>query len=259
MELHLERSQFQILSVQQFVLACMELGFTTHSELTTLARYRVATIMRSSVCEHLHNWQKHRKQNTTWGGRYRRPHTIMATSIRGNAVAGLHRSNPLQNVVPSLVNAQPLRREDMSLVGKSSVDFSVVRGGKHKAPYCSPGVANVNAPVGDPEVHQPFQGDHHKLEVVWKGGFADATRLICVHSYSANDDDPWYVAWGHVADGAVLAYEAELDQVEARSNHWHGMLRFKTMNELAGVAFAFPTTMMNSSTFGNHGLGKCTI
>lgn len=209
----LGRSHFQKLSVQQVVCACEELGFQGSEPLLSLLRERFSTIMSSAVVEHLNNWQTNSRVGTGWGGRYRRPQTCLATTIKGEVVSSLHRYTPVPRELPSFVVPRRIEKEDIAPLGPGSMDFSVVKGSGAKAPYHSPTPRNVAALVADMAVLAHIQSNFAKLENTWMGFFADASHFMCFKRVEGGDR--WWLALDHFDQSAVLALPVEIQKVKS--------------------------------------------
>ena len=219
MALHVERSLFQKLGVQQFLEACKEFDFGIHADLQQLAVDRFSTIMSSSIVEHLNNWQKNSRNVSAWGGRYRRPQTSLASSIRGNVVSNLHRYKPLPKDLPSAYSVAPLRNEDIAPTGECSMEFNQVVGKSQKAPYWSPGVSNIHAPIADLHAARQLGANYGKMDGLWKGAFAKPTRKVCFRNVSGGGAKQWLLALDHFADSCVLAWPVSLKKFRGQNGN----------------------------------------
>ena len=165
---YIRRSHFNKVSVQQVVEACSELGFRPSEPVRELLDERTRTIMTSTSVEHLNKWQKNSRQVANWGGRYRRPQTCLAASVRGNVLGNLHRYTPLPKDLPAQVAPAPLQREDLCVLPEPSMDFTSVKGTSAKAPYYSPTAVGVPTLVADIAVLRQVGGRFEKLEGAWR-------------------------------------------------------------------------------------------
>ena len=112
MKTYIERSPFQLLSVKQLADACQAMGWASGPELIKLVSARTTTVMSSQGVEDMNNFQKNSRQLTSWGGRYRRPQTSLACTVRGRMLETVHNYEVLKHPkVPT--NVQPLEKHDM--------------------------------------------------------------------------------------------------------------------------------------------------
>ena len=73
-------------------------------------------------------------------------------------VSGLHKYAEMPTNLPAQVNASPLQKEDLTPLVAGSLDFKEAGGAHYKAPYDSPGIKEVCAPVADLFVLRELHG-----------------------------------------------------------------------------------------------------
>ena len=87
----LDRSLFEQLAVEQLALACRDVGYFAHPDLQAEMRQRGLGIISTTVVEDINNAQKNSRKLTNWGGRYRRPQTALAATVRCKVLHNTHR------------------------------------------------------------------------------------------------------------------------------------------------------------------------
>ena len=215
MKVYMQRSPFQLLSVQQVAEACRALEFHADPSLLHMIRERTKTVMASQGVEDMNNHQKNSRQLNSWGGRYRRPQTSLATTVRSGMLSTVHHYNVLtEPTVPTSV--KPLQKEDMCASGDASMDLNSIASFRPQAPYFSPAAEHVGIGAADMEVLRHI-GDPTKFKNIrdaWKGFFCDSSHLVAFRYRDAAGQPltaDWFVALYHFKDSACLVWPVRVE------------------------------------------------
>ncbi len=216
----LSRSPLKLVSVQQVRLACEELGYTPHHEIAGLVGERFLTSMQSQAVEDMNNHMKN-SRHSQWSGRFRRPETNLATSVRSKLLSNVHKFKPVPQVQMLPPGCQVLSKSDFQgNNSEPSMPLNLVSTYTQKASYFSPVAENVGTPAADAAVvkhlHQlRLFGDLDKL---WAGFFCQASHNIAFRVKDVGDRfGPWYVGLYHFQGSAVLAWPVSLVTVGHQS------------------------------------------
>ena len=114
------------------------------------------------------------------GGRYRRPQTCLAASIRSNTIERYTDCAPLPRNVALPAHTQPLQNADLAALGTSSLNFKSIASTKAQAPYWSPAAENIGTPDADRIVLRERLAEDKLRDVsaAWWGWFAQVEHNI---------------------------------------------------------------------------------
>ena len=129
------RSRMRLQSVEQLKLAAEEFHYQPHPEFTGLVNKRTLCCVGSNGVEQLNNHQKNSKQLRLWGGRYRRPQTSLAVTVRGKVLQKVHEYDAVESCPVLGPSDTPLCQEDFVANHEPTLPFYDVRGTSAKPPY----------------------------------------------------------------------------------------------------------------------------
>lgn len=214
---YLERSPFNLLSVQQVILALKESEYRVTPELTKTLDSRFSTIMQSQGVEDMNNFQKNGKQENGWGGRYRKPQTGLAICVRKKILQNIHKFDSVPTDRVGARSVEPLSKADMSVIKDPSLPFSNVATPSQRAPYYSPSAESVGQPTADLEVlaSRRRSGAHlDDVQGIAMGFFADSTHCVCFRRrQDIGEQTDWFVGMYHYTDSACLGWPVDLVSV----------------------------------------------
>jgi hypothetical protein len=166
------RSPFQMLAVEQVVRACREVGFQGHEDITAIIHASTLTTTSSQGVEDLNNHQKNSHQVRSWGGKFRRPETCLATTVRDQVLHKSHRFLPAPKVVMRVV-AEPLPHDAFQRVGRAALPVHLMASTQQKAHFYSPQPENVGRSTADVKVLRELVPLNRLdlLEATWKSLF----------------------------------------------------------------------------------------
>jgi hypothetical protein len=136
--LMLSRSPFRTLAVEQARLGFVELGWQPHPDVIKLMEAKFKTVMQSQAVEDMNNAMKNNRQSSLHGGRFRRPQTSLAVSVRSKVLSTMHRFKPLSVEVHVPPGTEPVTSEAFSFKGTCSIPASSVATYNQKSPILQP-------------------------------------------------------------------------------------------------------------------------
>ena len=129
-------------------LAADEFGYKAHAEWQELVQHRSKALYTSQPVEDLNNSQKNMRQVSNWGGRYRRPQTALAATVRAQTLHNMWKLDT-PPAVPVLPGTLPLAPKDLCVIDEPSIPAHLVATYQQKAPYPSCAAENIAIGYGD--------------------------------------------------------------------------------------------------------------
>ena len=162
---YVTRDRFQTPTVDHLRLACMELHFLPHLEFKEVVTKRALCVKTSNGVEQLNNHQSNSHQVRNWGGRFRRPQTSLAVTVREGVLQNVHSYKEVDASAPLPPHAVHLDQTAFVPALPPSLPFNTVKGTHAKSPYFSPSAENVGLPVADNVVkrHMHSKGDFGQM------------------------------------------------------------------------------------------------
>ena len=209
----LSRSLFDLPSVQQFVVAFEETGWTIHADIVALAACSGRGIITTKPVEDVHNVQKNCEQAKA-ACKWRRPQRAMAVAIARKVLSKRHKYVEVPDDVQ-------LNRKSLCLkasafgkeAGKPSLSTTGIATCAPKASYFSPSVANSALPMLDLVVAQDMQ-DEDDWSLVHKtfiGCFCEAEHCIVFkRAGGVGPDFSWHVGLTNWQSSGILAWPVRM-------------------------------------------------
>jgi len=234
--IYVDRSPFNTPSVQQLWQGagfeewqCTK-RFSNHMDKRTLC------VVTSQGVEDINNHQTNARQTTSWGSRYRRPSTAMATVIRDQVLQKVHKWDVIETKSDKQHATEILTKYDLAPLGHGSLDFKSVELGGQKAPYFSPSAEGVGLPTADLFVKRCLlpRGMQKDIANVWCGVFCNSKHQMCFKlgekcaNVAGVDANQWYVGLYHFKDSSCLAWPVEKVHKEGCSFQY---LKFQKLTE----------------------------
>ena len=211
-----QRSPFQTLAVQHLACGAKECGWKAEKPFLDHMDQRTRCIMSTKVVEDINNQQKNARQQTQWGGRYRRPQNGLTASILGKVTSQIHGFKPLDLGADNGHATEVLDKADLCPLTTGSLPFTEV-GGQQKAPYFSPAAEGVAIPTADLHVIRALGPTDQLRDVAktWSGFISDSQHSIAFQLGPDNaklcevKPDQWFVGVTHFKDSAALVWPVE--------------------------------------------------
>ena len=237
-----DRSQFQICSMQQWVMVLQQAEYKPKSGVKEFALERFTSTFSSQAVEDINNRMKNTRQVHNFGGRYRRPLFCYASAIRSNALTSGHKyielppqQGPMQG---------PLVREDLHPMQEPVFPLGSIETTTEKTPYFSPKAENVGLPVADRHVLRAMEKEMGSVHKLWAGFFCHAQHSIIFRSKKAKAGDvlkSWVFPLYHYKKSACLVWPVEL---QCPPKHKDQYIVFKRMvDELQWVVITDHTAI----------------
>ena len=129
------------------------------------------TVIASQGCEGLNNHQNNAKQTASWGSKYRRPATAMATVLRDKVLQTKHGWDVIESTSDTQHVTEMLSKHGLAPLNHGPLDFKSVELGSQKSPYFSPSAEGVGLPTADLRVLRCLhpKGLHKDIAKAWVG------------------------------------------------------------------------------------------
>ena len=216
------RCSFNRLANTQLMGLLSEKGATPDSVKPHVSARTKAVLMSTGV-EELNTSQKNSKQSTMWGGRYRRPQTCLAVTVRNEVLWTRHKFLKPPPDDASAHHTSDLTKRDLTPMMKPSLNFQCVSGSQQKAPYFSPNAEGTGLPTADMAFMRVFDEEDtwHKANDTWKGCFVDVDHQL-VFRFTAGSDvcekhgqpKGWLFAMYHYKDSSCMVWPVELVEIQ---------------------------------------------
>lgn len=210
----LSRSAFNTFSVQQVARCLAEANYIVTPEVKRFITARFSTIMQSQGVEDMNNYQKNAKQETNWGGRYRRPQTSLAITIRKATLQKVHRFKGLNYNIAKQKAIPRLEKHDLAALGAPSLPVKQIASVSARALYWSPVAENVGVPVADLAILRSRFEDGRLADMsgTWCGFFCESSHRVAFRrrGQRGGGSNEWMVGLWNFKDSGCLCWPASV-------------------------------------------------
>lgn len=211
------RSHFELLSVEQLVLALSESAWAPSQRFSDMMRQRSLSIFGSQICEDVNNVQKNDRSiagcQSSGMTHYRRPESSYAAAVVRGVVENIHRfSRPALRT--AVVRRSAALEQACFRPQVGSLPFGTIASTSPKADHWSPGPGNATAPAGDHELVRASlaQGGLSFVGNAWLGKWCMAKHRIVFTIRGHGPAEEWYMAMLCLDRSSCLVWPVSVHQ-----------------------------------------------
>ena len=181
-------------------------------EAQRLASEAAEGLVHSQVVEDMNNHQKNDQTITGFGSKFRRPQTIMASSIVAQVMSDVHKFDQLPAATLAH-DSKALEMHDFKCTREPTIPIVGIATTEQKADFFSLCAENIGIPIADLSVVRTLYRAKsiRRISTVWQGFFNECSHHLVWRYKGETSHQAWKLGLFHFKDSASLVWPCNIE------------------------------------------------